>query len=178
MKKLIVVSIVLLLAVLVCLSVARPTSTNADYLRIHIRADSNTQADQKVKYAVKQAVVNYLTPKLAYATDKTAAMHVVSAELSSLERVANRVLADNGFAYKCHARLDKEEFPCRTYGSLTLQSGVYDALILDLGSGNGNNWWCVVYPPLCFVGQSDGTDKITYRSLLVEIIEKFFAEHN
>lgn len=178
MKKVIIVAaFVAVLAI--CLFAAPTQNANADYLRIHIRADSNAETDQTVKYAVKAAVVEYLTPKLARADSKAEAMAVVMAELTSLEQVANTVLADKGFAYKCHARIASEKFPCRTYGNLTLESGIYDALILDLGSGRGNNWWCVVYPPLCFVGgENNGTNSIVYRSLLKEVIDRFFARKN
>ena len=176
MKKVIfVAAFVAVLAI--CLFAVPSQNANADYLRIHIRADSNAETDQAVKYAVKAAVVEYLTPKLARADSKAKAMAVVKSELTSLEQVANAVLASKGFTYKCHARVASEKFPCRTYGSLTLESGIYDALVLDLGSGSGNNWWCVVYPPLCFVGgESNGTNSIVYRSLIKEIIDKFFAQ--
>lgn len=178
MKKVITVA-AFVAVVAICLFAAPTQNANADYLRIHIRADSNAETDQTVKYAVKAAVVEYLKPKLARADSKAEAMAVVKAELTSLEQVANAVLADKGFAYKCHARVASEKFPCRTYGNLTLESGVYDALILDLGSGRGNNWWCVVYPPLCFVGgENNGTNSIVYRSLLKEVIDKFFARKN
>ena len=178
MKKVIVVAaFVAVLAI--CLFAAPAQNANADYLRIHIRADSNAETDQTVKYAVKAAVVEYLTPKLARVGNKAEAMAVVKSELTSLEQVANTVLADKGFAYKCHARVASEKFPCRTYGNLTLESGIYDALILDLGSGRGNNWWCVVYPPLCFVGgESNGTNGIVYRSLIRKIIDDFAAKHS
>ena len=177
MKKVIVVAVIVALLAIILFAVPSE-NRNADYLRIHIRADSNADADQSVKYAVKAVVIEYLTPKLAYADSKAKAMAVVKNELTSLERVANNVLANKGFGYKCHARVASENFPCRTYGNLTLESGLYDALILDLGSGNGNNWWCVVYPPLCFVGgENNGTNSIVYRSLLKEIVDKFFVQN-
>lgn len=160
------------LIVLVGIILAVPAKqTNADFLRIHIRADSNGQEDQDVKYAVKSAVVDYLTPKLANATSKDKAMDIVESELNNIERVCDKTLADNGFSYTSRAKLCKEQFPDRAYNGVTLAAGVYDALIVELGSGSGNNWWCVVYPPLCFVGgESNGTSQIVYKSKLLEII--------
>ena len=153
--------------------------TNADFLRIHIRADSNDATDQNVKYVVKNAVVDYLTPYLAEATSKDKAMSIVKSHLKGIEDVCNKTLADNGFNYTSRARLAVEEFPDRTYNGVTLQAGVYDALIVELGSGSGNNWWCVVYPPLCFVGgESNGTNQIIYKSKLMEIIRNWQATHN
>ena len=177
MKKIIVALIAL--AALVVALVAPSGQTNADFLRIHIRADSNSAADQNVKYAVKTAVVDYLTPYLVDIHSKEDAMKAVKARLSGIEEVADEVLAANGFAYKSTAKLTAEQFPDRTYGDVTLAEGVYDALIIELGSGKGDNWWCVVYPPLCFVGgENNGSDKIIYKSKLAEIIRQWRAAHS
>ena len=95
-------------------------NTNADFLRIHIRADSNDSADQQVKYVVKSAVVDYLTPRLADATDKDKAMAIVKSELDNIKAVCDKTLADNGFAYTSRAKLCAEEFPDRSYNGVTL----------------------------------------------------------
>ncbi len=143
----------------------------ADYLRIHIRANSNLDVDQNIKYKVKDSVVTALTPLLDGVQTKAQAMKIVQDNLSYLEAVADKSLQAQGVTYRSRARLCQEDFPTRHYGELTLESGVYDALIIELGSGSGDNWWCVVFPPLCFVGQKDGKD-IKYKSLVVEICEK------
>ena len=177
MKKIVIAAVVL--AILVAVIVAVPSGkSNADFLRIHIRADSNETADQNVKYEVKAAVVDYLTPFLAEAHSKSEAMSVVEKQLRGIEQVCDRVLAENGFQYTSTAKLTAEQFPDRSYGELTLAQGVYDALIIELGSGKGNNWWCVVYPPLCFVGgESNGTNQIVYKSKLMEIIRQWKVSH-
>lgn len=176
MKK--IVLAVVALVVLIAVIAAAPQQTNADFLRIHIRADSNGKADQDVKYKVKSAVVDYLTPYLTSATSKQKAMEIVKNHLADIEQVCDKVLAANGFTYTSHAKLTAEQFPDRSYGDVTLSSGVYDALIIELGSGSGDNWWCVVYPPLCFVGgESNGTNQIVYKSKLLEIINQWKANH-
>ena len=147
---------------------------NADYLRIHIRANSNSDADQSVKYEVKAAVVEALTPPVSGARSKEQAEEIISENLWLIDETSERVLRENGFYYGAKARLCDEQFPTRTYGDLTLESGVYDALIVDLGSGEGDNWWCVVFPPLCFVADGEGED-VTYKSLIVEWFEKLFG---
>ena len=178
MKK-IVVCVVALIALVAVIAAVPAGKSNTEFLRIHIRADSNDTADQNVKYAVKSAVVEYLTPYIANARSKNDAMNAVKKALDGVESVCDRVLAENGFRYKSSAKLCRERFPDRTYGELTLEQGVYDALVIELGSGEGNNWWCVVYPPLCFVGgESNGTNQIVYKSKLMEIIERWKASHN
>ena len=142
------------------------------YLRIHIRANSNEACDQDVKYAVKQAVVDTLTPYLAGVQTKEQAMSIVESRLRDIERAADRVLAQHGMGYVSHAALCRERFPDRDYQDLTLQAGVYDALIVSLGSGTGDNWWCVVFPPLCFGTQEP--EQVRYRSWIAQMWKKLF----
>ena len=149
------------------------TSTNqhTEYLRIHIRADSNLPEAQAVKYKVKDAVVQFLTPYVAECDTKKKAEKLLADNLDKIESVADRVLAENGYSYKSKASVKNECFPTRVYGGFQLESGFYDALIIELGSGLGDNWWCVVYPPLCF---TDGGSGYVYRSKIINIINEFF----
>ena len=144
----------------------------AAYLRVHIRANSNSSEDQAVKYQVRDAVVEYLTPVVADCATKRAAMEKIGANLAEIKAVAERVLEENGYFYGARANIREEEFPTRVYGGATLAAGVYDALILELGTGTGDNWWCVVYPPLCFAG---GNGNVVYKSKIAEIIRSFFG---
>jgi stage II sporulation protein R len=146
------------------------SQSNVDYLRIHVRANSNSQDDQAVKYLVKDKVVEFITPYIAECVTKAKAMEVMSALTSQIEDVCDTQLKASGFAYKSSAKVTSEKFPTRVYGDFTLEEGVYDALIIELGSGEGDNWWCVIYPPLCF---TSATYDVEYRSLILEIIEKF-----
>jgi stage II sporulation protein R len=149
--------------------------TNDDYLRIHIRANSNSMEDQNVKYLVKDKVVEYLTPLIATSKSKEEMETIINLNLENIEGVANEVLKDNGFEYKSNAYLNNEYFPTRTYGDVTLNADYYDAIIVELGNANGNNWWCVVYPPLCFINSAEtSTEGFKYKSLILELINKFF----
>lgn len=142
-----------------------------DYLRIHVRANSNEQTDQSIKYIVKDEVVKFITPYAAECTDKQAAMRIIAGILDEIEEVCDNVLQKHGYNYKSRAQVRAEEFPTRVYGDLTLAAGVYDALIIELGEGAGDNWWCVIYPPLCF---TSGTADVKYRSAIYDIINSFF----
>ena len=176
MKKLlwIVLLVVSIGAIAVACGVRERSAENgADaYLRVHIRADSNESAAQAVKYKVRDAVVEFLTPTVADCATKGAAMEKIEQQLAEIEKVAERVLRENGFSYGARASLRREEFPTRIYSDTTLEAGEYDALILELGSGKGDNWWCVVYPPLCF---TSGGGNVIYKSKIAEIIKKFFG---
>ncbi len=177
-KQIGIIFLVLLLIIvgIVGVSVGKSTELTPDsFLRIHIRANSNSDDDQSVKYLVKDAITSYLTPILADATDKQSAILCVSENLDELSKIASTVLENNGYTYGAKAVLRSEYFPTRSYDGVVLESGEYDSLIVELGSAEGNNWWCVVYPPLCFVNTvDDGSQNVVYRSKLVEIINSFF----
>lgn len=149
------------------------STVETEYLRLHVRANSNLMVDQQVKYKVKDAVVQFLTPVVAECTTREKAELLLNQNLDGIERVTDAVLEANGFNYKSKATIREEEFPLRKYGDLTLEEGVYKALIIELGSGEGNNWWCVVYPPLCFTGDGVG---YRYKSKILEIINDFRKE--
>lgn len=149
---------------------AQSVVSNEEYLRIHVRADSNENEAQAVKYKVRDRVVAYLTPLVASYQTKAQAMEGIENNLEKISAVATQVLREEGFSYSAKAALRREEFPTRVYGEYTLPAGVYAALILELGRGEGDNWWCVVYPPLCFAVTN--TD-VVYRSKILEIIEEW-----
>ena len=142
-----------------------------EYLRIHIRADSNENEAQAVKYLVRDRVVEYLTPVVAECETKQEALQRLQGELKRISAEATAVLRAQGFSYSASAELTKEQFPTRVYGEYILPAGEYTALILRLGRGEGDNWWCVVYPPLCFAGG----ENVIYKSKIKEIIRRFYS---
>ena len=148
----------------------------AEYLRIHIQADSNEDAAQRVKYEIRDEVVDFLIPVLAVAHDKEAAKAAIRRNFDGIEAVADKALSRRGFGYRAKAELKKEYFPSRVYDGVTLPAGEYEALILCLGSGEGNNWWCVAYPPLCF--STAGGKNVAYKSLILERIAEWKARRN
>ena len=171
MKKIVISVFAVLSIVLVFLGIAvKPKKSNAEYLRIHIRANSNSEEDQNVKYKIRDKVIELLTPYIANCETKEKAQEVLSDLEREIEKTADEVLQKSGYTYKSDAVIKEEIFPTRTYDKLTLDGGFYDALIINLGSGKGDNWWCVVYPPLCFVGE--GTNYV-YKSKIIEIISDF-----
>lgn len=146
---------------------------HSEYLRIHIRANSNLDCDQQVKYIVKDAIVDYLTPFIAGCNTKQKAQKMLEDNLFNMQNLAQKVLIQNGFDYSVKVSIKNEQFPTRIYNGVQLESGFYDALIVELGSAKGNNWWCVVYPPLCFTGEGQGQ---IYKSKILDIINDFFKK--
>ena len=88
-----------------------------------------------------------------------------------ISALATDFLKQNGFDYSAKAKVNNEYFPTRSYETLTLEDGFYDALIVELGSGTGDNWWCVIYPPLCFSENTNSSD-VKYSSIIAELIKR------
>lgn len=151
------------------------SESEVQYLRIHIRANSNSVFDQNVKYKVKDELVDKLIPLLSEIDTFEEAKLKISQNFYYIESVVDRVLAENGLNYRSHAKIKNEFFPTRVYENVTLSEGFYDALVVDLGSGEGNNWWCIIFPAFCFT-KTQNSDNIEYISLIWEIIKNITME--
>lgn len=166
--------IIFLISVVNINTIKSDSQNNVDYLRLHIRANSNDDVDQKVKYKVKNALLQLITKDVSEIDNKNDLANYFEKNKVTLERYVNNILAENSFNYTSDIVVQNEYFPTRTYNGVTLESGFYDAIIIKLGKAEGNNWWCVAYPPLCFMYESSDFGNITYKSKLMEIIDKFF----
>ena len=115
-------------------------------LRFHIRANSDTVADQQKKLRIKQSLLEWLTPILSENTSKSETIQCIRKNLPDIRKEATRMAAPEPVT----VTLQKEWVPEKTYGTCTFPEGIYDALRVDIGQAKGHNWWCVLYPSLCF----------------------------
>lgn len=125
-------------------------------VRLHIIANSDEAGDQAVKLKVRDEIIREFSEELSKAESPAQAQQIMSSNLGRAEAVAARVLAENGYDYSAKASLGVSHFPVKHYENITLPPGDYNALRIVLGSGSGQNWWCVMYPPLCFSGSVQG----------------------
>lgn len=121
----------------------------SNLIRLHIIANSDSEADQNVKIKVRDAVLREVGNRLSSENEDKCKKEIVN-NLDEIEEIADRVLLENGFTYTSQAMYGKFPFPEKTYKSMTLPAGDYYGVRIVLGSGEGHNWWCVMYPPLCF----------------------------
>ena len=125
-------------------------------LRFHVLANSDTAEDQNLKLAVRDAVGSRMAELLSDVPDREACEQVVEAHLPEIAETAQAVVREAGYEYEVHAAIEETEFPSKTYGKFTFPAGKYEALRVVIGEGEGHNWWCVMFPPLCFVDISSG----------------------
>jgi stage II sporulation protein R len=120
-----------------------------EVLRFHVLANSDSEEDQAVKYLVRDAVLDWLSENMDDA-GKDEEEQFLAVHLADLEAKADAVLMEQGCSYRAKAELRRCYFPDRTYGTCTFPAGWYEALRIRLGEAQGQNWWCVLYPSLCF----------------------------
>lgn len=121
-----------------------------ELVRLHVVAASDSDHDQSVKLSVRDAVLEYLEPLLEDITDPQQAKDYIQDHLPQIQSIADSALHRLGEASRATVSFMKEEFPLREYDSFTLPSGIYDSLRIVIGQGEGHNWWCVVFPKMCY----------------------------
>lgn len=124
--------------------------------RLHVIANSDSDDDQTLKYKVRDALLQYMNSLCSNTPSKKESIDIATSHLSEFEAVARSVILENNYNYDVTVSIEKTNFPTKTYGDISLPSGIYDALNVKIGSASGHNWWCVMFPPLCFVDVSSG----------------------
>ena len=132
------------------------TNLSKSVFRLHIIANSDSKEDQNLKYKVRDALINYMNSISKSFDSKEETIAYVSNHLDDFEKIANQTIKTNGFTYSAKAEIGNFSFPTKKYGDISLPSGNYDALDLKIGKAEGKNWWCVLYPSLCFVDVTSG----------------------
>ncbi len=123
-------------------------------LRFHVIANSDSEEDQRLKLKVKEALVESLTPKVKNINDITQVKAIVTEQLDSIQEIAEQVISRQGYDYNVSVSLEKCYFPLKIYGNYAFPPGYYEALRVRIGKAEGKNWWCVMFPPLCFVDET------------------------
>ena len=138
-------------------------------LRLHIIANSDSDADQNLKLKIRDEILNKTGDLFLNCNDLENAEKTVKENLNSFSDIANRVIEENGFNYIATASFGKSDFSTRYYDDFTLPAGEYNSLIITLGEGEGKNWWCVVYPTVCISAATKGDLKDTVKAESAQI---------
>ncbi len=126
-------------------------------IRLHIIANSDSPKDQDLKLKVRDIVIKELGPKVKGLTDTNKAKAIIDENLSEVKETIQNEMEKLNESFPISMELEKSEFPTRTYGDLVFPKGEYQALKIKIGKGEGKNWWCVMFPPLCFVDIAEGS---------------------
>lgn len=124
--------------------------------RLHVIANSDSKEDQELKYKVRDSLLEYMNKISADCTSKEEVIALAEAHKEDFYKIAKQTIKENGYDYSVNIDIGNFEFPTKTYGDISLPAGYYDALKVEIGKASGQNWWCVMFPPLCFVDVSSG----------------------
>lgn len=150
-------------------------------IRFHVRANSDAPLDQELKLKVRDAIGASMQPVLSGVSDIEKSRRIITDHLSGIEKEAERVISEEGYDYPVRAELAVVDFPEKTYGNYTFPAGKYEALEVVIGEGKGQNWWCVMYPNLCFFNSTyevvDEEAKKSLEQVLTQEEYKSLMEH-
>ena len=141
-------------------------------IRFHVRANSDSEEDQALKLLVKDRVVAYLSDAMKSSDSKSDSISYIESHIEEIENIASDVITEEGYSYEVSAYMTNEFFPTKSYGDVTIPCGNYDAFRIDIGENAGKNWWCVLYPPLCFVQGSYGVATDETKMLLRNVLDE------
>ncbi|AIS53412.1 stage II sporulation protein R [Thermoanaerobacter kivui] len=166
-------------------------------IRFHVIANSDSQQDQQLKLKVRDAILFNLNPKFEKAKSVKESEKIIKENLDEIKKIAQEEILNDGKNYDVKVMYGKYDFPTRYYGAITLPAGSYNALKVVIGNGEGKNWWCVMFPPLCFIDITHGitdskakeemakyltkdemeiieSDKTEIKFKIAEILEKYY----
>lgn len=158
-KMVIIITFLLFIYTTICaISYAQNISTDiaSSVFRLHVIANSDSVEDQNLKYKVRDNLLNYMNNICKNCSSKEDAIHFVESHKDSFQKIAIDTIKNEGYSYTVNLKIGNFDFPTKYYGDISLPAGKYDALRVEIGEAKGQNWWCVMFPPLCFVDVSSG----------------------
>lgn len=152
--------IFLLLLFIFVSALSYATTVSADLadsvFRLHVIANSDADFDQDLKYIVRDKVIEYMKALCEEEDSKQDYIKIAKDNIDNIKSVAQNTILENGFNYDVNVSIGNFEFPTKIYGDVSFPAGFYDALRIEIGNASGKNWWCVMFPPLCFVDVTSG----------------------
>ena len=125
-------------------------------IRFHVIANSDNNEDQELKLKVRDNIISYLKPKLENSDSISESEEIIKSEHENLYKISRETVKENGYDYDISVGIEYSNFPTKQYSNVVLPAGEYKALKVIIGEGKGKNWWCVMFPPLCFVDEENG----------------------
>ena len=159
LKMICILAFLLFIYTTICaISYAKSVSEDLEnsVFRLHVIANSDSKEDQNLKYIVRDKLLQYMNSYLSNTSTKEDAIKIANEHLDEFKQVAINTIKEQGYSYNVNVKVGNFEFPTKTYGDISLPAGFYDALRVEIGEAKGQNWWCVMYPPLCFVDVTSG----------------------
>ena len=140
--------------------------------RLHVLANSNSDEDQNLKLKVRDSLLNYMNGLCSNCSTKQEAISIANEHKYDFQKIAEQTIKENGYDYTAKINIDNFYFPTKNYGDISLPAGYYDALRVEIGEAKGKNWWCVMFPSLCFIDVSSGVVNDNAKENLQDNLQK------
>ena len=156
-QKILVLCCVLALCLAICniLPIHGEEKIYESVVRLHVLANSDSEEDQTLKLKVRDAILSYVSPLVIDSKSREEAIEILQGELENVEKEAKRIVVEQGYEYNVEVTLTLEDYPTRNYEAMSFPSGEYVSLRVLIGEAEGQNWWCVLFPPLCLSAASE-----------------------
>ncbi|MEI3434042.1 MAG: stage II sporulation protein R [Clostridia bacterium] len=178
-KRFLILIFFLFIYTIICaVSYVNAVSSNIEssVFRLHVIANSDSKEDQDLKYIVRDNILTYINEISKNASTKEEVIEIARNNIDTIKQIAQETVYENGYNYSVNIKIGNFAFPTKRYGDISLPAGFYDALRVEIGSASGQNWWCVMFPPLCFVDVSSGVVPEESKEVLQENLS--YEEYN
>ena len=175
MKKIILI-LIIIISFFIIKNYKEEVIIPSEAIRFRIIGNSNSVNDQNIKKKVRANLERSIISKMNNIDDVSKAEEILKNSIPELEQIVEKTLIDNNYNKKYNVNFGYNYFPEKKYKGVTYKEGKYKSLVVTLGSGNGDNWWCVLFPPLCLVEaeETEDTTKVEYRFFIIDLIDKYF----
>lgn len=176
MKKLVLIILTIIVALLVYVNVnADEIVIPSAAIRVRVIANSNTLEDQSMKMKVKKYIEEYLATKLIDINDLETARNIINNEVDNINKEIKNVFNKNNYNQDIIIHFGDNYFPEKEYKGTTYKSGIYESLVITIGKGQGDNWWCVLFPPLCLLeAEKSEIEDVEYQFFVKKMLQKIF----
>lgn len=173
MKKILIIVSIIVLLFTINENVSANVVIPDEAIRFRVLANSNSVYDQEVKMKVSMEVQNEIYNLLKDQENIEGARDILKGNLDKIETVVEKVFREKNYVKTFKVSYGNNYFPEKTYKGVTYEEGEYESLLITLGEGKGDNWWCVLFPPLCLI-EAEESDEVEYKFFVQELIEKYF----
>lgn len=175
LKKVFLLIILLLLYTFISAysySIAVSNNLSDAVFRLHVIANSDSDEDQALKLKVRDSLINYMNSICSNCSTKEEAINLALEHQEDFKNIAKKTILENGYNYDVNININNFYFPTKNYGDISLPAGYYDALRVEIGKADGQNWWCVMFPSLCFIDLNNGIVDTEAKENLEENLEE------
>ncbi len=171
MKRIYIIVLIIFIIFITNVNASKNIIPN-EAIRLRVIANSNTEYDQKIKLKVRDNIQHKLYELLKETKEIDSAREIINNNLNDIDQTVEQTLKSENYQNNYTINFGQNYFPQKKYKGITYKEGYYESLVVTLGEGKGDNWWCVLFPPLCLL-EAEESDEVEYKFFVQELLEKY-----